>query len=394
MNLKERIRKPISDKELNRRWTAIRSIMKEKDIDVLLTQGSNMHLGGYVRYLTDIPAEYNYYMTVLMPKNDDMTIIRTSDSRIPQWALRGVEDVLYAPMAPSLNYTSKMQADYAINYIKKHNFKKIGYAGRGLLTTGLITNIQSKLENIELVDITDEFDLVKSIKSEEEMILVRDTARLHDHIWSALPSIVKVGMTEYQIRAEVAQLSMNLGSEEQLLFIGTAEPGEPCGMPTHVYQNRRVKEGDYGVLLLEVSGPGGYYCESARNFCFGEPYKELADAWEVAVQAQKLTADLLVPGNCAVEIVEEYNDFVDSKGYCKEGRLYGHSQGYDLVERPAFMAHNENGDETMKICKDMNISLHPFLTDDKQTVYVNDNFYVTENGAERIHKTVQEIIIL
>jgi hypothetical protein len=42
----------------------------------------------------------------------------------------------------------------------------------------------------------------------------------------------------------------------------------------------------------------------------------------------------------------------------------------------------------------MNISLHPFLTDDKQTVYVNDNFYVTENGAERIHKTVQEIIIL
>ena len=120
----------------------------------------------------------------------------------------------------------------------------------------------------------------------------------------------------------------------------------------------------------------------------------MVDAWEVAKQGQKLTAELLIPGNCAVEIVEKYNNFVDSKGYCREGRLYGHSQGYDLVERPAFMAHNDNGDETMKIQAEMNISLHPYLTDDKQTVYINDNFYVTEKGAERIHTTPPEIIIL
>jgi Xaa-Pro aminopeptidase len=201
-------------------------------------------------------------------------------------------------------------------------------------------------------------------------------------------------MKEYQIRAEVAELLGNLGTEEHLLFMGTAEPGKPCGMSTMQYTNRTVKEGDYGILLMEVNGPGGYYCESARNFCFGEPYKELQDAWDVAVEAQQLTADLLTPGRPAKEIVAKYNEFVTEKGYCQEGRLYGHSQGYDLIERPAFMAYHVFGEETMKICPGMNISLHPYFIDEVQTVYVNDNYYVTEQGAEKIHKTPPKIIII
>lgn len=145
---------------------------------------------------------------------------------------------------------------------------------------------------------------------------------------------------------------------------------------------------------MEVSGPGGYYCESARNFCFGEPYKELQEAWDVAVAGQQLTADLLTPGRPATEIVAAYNKFVATKGYSQEGRLYGHSQGYDLIERPAFMAYNEHGEESMKLYAGMNCSLHPYLTDDVQTVYINDNYHITEHGADKIHKTAPKIIIL
>ncbi len=48
----------------------------------------------------------------------------------------------------------------------------------------------------------------------------------------------------------------------------------------------------------------------------------------------------------------------------------------------------------MEIRAGMNISLHPYFVDDVQTVYINDNYYVTEHGAEKIHKTPPEIIIL
>ncbi len=92
--------------------------------------------------------------------------------------------------------------------------------------------------------------------------------------------------------------------------------------------------------------------------------------------------------------MRQYNAYVDSLGYCREGRLYGHSQGYDLVERPAFMADDERGVETMIIREGMCCSLHPYLTDDVQTTYINDNYYVTAEGAVRIHETPPDLILL
>lgn len=390
----ERIRRPISDGELARRWALTRKLLADKDLDCLMTMGSNMHEGGYVRWLTDIAAENNYHMTVLFPRNGEMTIVRSSDTPIPSWALRGVEEVKYAPIAPSLNYTGVAESNLVIDYLKKHNVKRLGFANAAMFTSGMMLRIKAALPNMEIVDVTDEYDLNKAIKSAEEMELVRETARIHDAVWAALPAIAKPGMYEYQLRAEMIQLLMNLGSEEHLMFLGTAPQGVPCGMPTFQYANRRMQEGDYGVILMEVSGPGGMYCESARNFSFGEPCKALVDAWEVAKQAQQLTADMLVPGRDSTDIVKAYNEFVSARGYCKEGRLYGHSQGYDLIERPAFMTEYHGSNETMNVYANMNISLHPYFVNNELTVYINDNFFVDEKGATRIHTIAPEMIIL
>ncbi len=390
----ERVRRPISDQELNRRWNAARKVLIDNDLDLIFLQGSNLHLGGYVRWFTDIPAEYNYNMTVLFPKDDEMTIIRSSASKVPAWALRGVKEIKYAPFCPSLNYTAESENALVVEYVRNRGAKRIGYCGKAFITTKLMLTLQAKLPGVEFVDVTNEIDWLKAMKSDEEMICMRDTARIHDAAWSALSAIAKPGMTEQQIRAQLVELLTNMGSEEQLMFIGTAPQNVACGMPTFQYQNRVVKEGDYGVLLIEVSGPGGYYCESSRNFSFGEPCEALAKAYQVCIDAQKLTADMLTPGRPALEIVRAYNEYVSGLGYCKEGRLYGHSQGYDLIERPAFMSEDPRGNETMTIEAGMCCSLHPYLTDDVQTTYINDNFYVTENGAERIHKFPQEMIIL
>lgn len=398
MKSAERIRRPISDAELNRRWSLVRNLLKKRNLDSIIVQNTNMHLGGYVRWFTDLPAEYNLPMTVIFAIDEEMTLIRSRLAPMyafpPPGVIRGVKEVMTACYSPSLHYTADTEVGLTIETLKKRNPRSVGIAGRAFFSAEFLNKLKAAFPNTEFVDLTDEIDLMKALKSDEEMELVRETCRVHDLIWSAFPSIVKPGMYEYQIRSEVQQLSINLGSEEQLIFLGTAQPGLPCGMNMFNYANRRVQEGDYGTLLLEVSGPGGYYAESARNFCFGEPTKEHAEAWEVAVKAQKLTQDLLTPGRDSREIVREYNKYVAARGYCQEGRLYGHSQGYDLIERPAFMTDYEDGVETMKIQAGMNCSLHPYFTDETLTVYINDNYYVTAQGAEKIHQTPPEIILL
>src|SRR5665213_2742817 len=47
-----RINTPISNAELERRWSAVRDRMADQGIDVLVCQANNDYMGGAVRYLS------------------------------------------------------------------------------------------------------------------------------------------------------------------------------------------------------------------------------------------------------------------------------------------------------------------------------------------------------
>lgn len=388
------IRYQMSDKEMNRRWDRLKAIMAENKADMLIAQGNSMFLGGYVRWLTDIPAEYNSNMTVLFFPDRPMILIRSTHVPIPQEFCRNVAKVIYTPSTPAVTFTNKSQVEAVMDVIEDLKISAPAIVGKAELSSHLMLSLTQKHPALSFIDLTEELDQLKTIKSDEEIACVRKTAWIHDQVWAAFPAMVKPGMTEYQLRSEVIRLMTNLGCEEHLIFLGTAAPYHPTGQQTFQYANRRINEGDYGQILFESSGPGGYWCESARNFCLAEPFPELVEAWEFSKKAQQLTADTLMPGTPATEIVRVYNEYLLEHDYVPEGRLYGHSQGYDLIERPSFMPDNKRGNETMIIQAGMTVSLHPFVTNDILTVYINDDYLVTDHGAEKLHQTPAEMILL
>ncbi len=67
---------PVSTSELERRWKAVSASMAEQDIDVLVMQGFNEYIGGYVKYFTDVPARNGYPDTVIFPRGGGMIAIR------------------------------------------------------------------------------------------------------------------------------------------------------------------------------------------------------------------------------------------------------------------------------------------------------------------------------
>ena len=75
VDLSERLNRPISNAEMERRWAAIRSAMEAQGIDVLLMQNNNDHMGGYTKYVTDLPAVNGYPTTVVFPRDDRMTVV-------------------------------------------------------------------------------------------------------------------------------------------------------------------------------------------------------------------------------------------------------------------------------------------------------------------------------
>src|SRR3974390_3748837 len=110
MALSERLNTPISTAELERRWKAVRAAMGREKIDVLLMQNNNDHMGGYVRYFTDMPATNGYPNTVMFPRDDEMTVVCQGPSGGPEatpqgeqnW--RGVKRLLTTPSYASALY--------------------------------------------------------------------------------------------------------------------------------------------------------------------------------------------------------------------------------------------------------------------------------------------------
>src|ERR1700743_1003074 len=73
--LSERLQTPISTKELERRWAAVRAAMEDQKIDALLMQNTNAYMRGYGKCCPDLPATNGYPLPVVFPRDDMMTLV-------------------------------------------------------------------------------------------------------------------------------------------------------------------------------------------------------------------------------------------------------------------------------------------------------------------------------
>jgi Xaa-Pro aminopeptidase len=143
-------------------------------------------------------------------------------------------------------------------------------------------------------------------------------------------------------------------------------------------------------LLIENNGPGGFYPEISRTIVLGKASQELLDGFEIVKEAQHHTLQKFKPGASCKEIFLAHNEFMKQKGVPPESRVYSHSQGYDLIERPLIRA-----DETMSLEKGMNMSVHPAYATSSMFAHICDNYIIEENGvSECLHKTPKQIFEL
>jgi Xaa-Pro aminopeptidase len=104
-------------------------------------------------------------------------------------------------------------------------------------------------------------------------------------------------------------------------------------------------------------------------------------------EAQVATVKRLKPGASCKEIYEAHNAFMTARGLPPEQRLFSHSQGYDLVERPLV-----RDDETMTIEAGMCMAVHPGVTTQTNFVFLCDNFMINHDGAvAHMHTSEQKL---
>jgi Xaa-Pro aminopeptidase len=387
--LSERLNTPISTAELERRWSAVRTAMQAHKIDVLLMQNNNDHMGGYVRYFTDMPAVNGYPNTVVFPRDADMTVVTQGPfggaEELPHegdgtW--RGVRRVLTTPSYSSAHYSKDYDPELAATALEPYAKATIGLVGTYQMSFAMVDAIKRRFPNATYVDASDMVDGIKVIKSAEEMELIRRTTKMQDGAMRAAFAAVKPGMRDSDVSAIAAHYSQRNGSEQGIYLCASSPIGQPARINMRHVQNRVIQKGDQIALLVEDNGPGGFYTELGRTCVVGKAPQAMKDELAFVQEARKVTLDLLKPGTPSRDVWEAFNAFMRKNGRPEEARLYCHGQGYDLVERP-LIRH----DEPMTIEKDMNIVVHPTYIHKGYVNWLCDNYFITGNGpGDRLHQ--------
>jgi Xaa-Pro aminopeptidase len=389
----ERVGWPISTGELERRWTIVRKEMTERGIDALVVQNNNDWLGGYVKWLTDVPAVNGYPRSVIFHAADLMTVVDMGRRGVRRKldgqdeVHRGVAEIICTPAFTSVAYTDGYQAEIVVDELKRRDYRTIGWIGAGATPHRFVQRIEQELDGTRFVDATEFVDRLKAVKSAEEIALIRQCAAMQDAVFARVLEKIRPGMRDTEITA-LAQYEGRLMGSEQGLFLGSSAPlGSRSDFVDRHQQGRILRAGEHFSLLIENNGPGGMYTELARTIVLGKASNEVVDGFETVKAAQDHTLSLIRPGGSCRDIAEAHDAFMAARGLPPELRVYCHGQGYDLVERPLVRA-----DETMTLAENMNLAVHPGYETGSLFAVICDNYLVEPTGPSAcLHRTPKRI---
>lgn len=380
---------PCSTRELERRHRAVRAGMEQDGLDALILYNYDNYLGGYTRYLTDNPIA-EYPTCVVFYREDDLTYIAHGHPDLPSrpdFCMRLVTAPVGTPFMTTLHYTDSLIPSIICDDLKHHGVKRVGLIAKQMIPCTIPEMIAERLPSVEWVESTDMLDRIRAVKSEEEIEGLRQIAHTHDILGAAVPSVFRPGRTDYEIQCDLKRIAAELGCGGLNIQLGT-DPIHPKMNAPGMY-GRRVEAGDCLFVLLEVSGPGGLYGEIARVWSLGRVDEELAHAVDTCFACQEMIASHVRPGAEPAKLYKLNNTYLTERGYGEEKRLFAHGQGYDMVERPAFVAA-----ETMVLAENMFLAIHPGVSNGAFAINACDNYLVTKDGCERLTHTHRGIIMV
>jgi Xaa-Pro dipeptidase len=272
-------------------------------------------------------------------------------------------------------------------------------------------------EDVIFSDISEKVKHIRSVKSDFEIRLIREAARILDVGIASVADNLKEGMREIDLAAAVENSMRLLGHTGKVAFrrfnqqlpMGHLMAGANAALPSNVSS----PTGGKGLSLFLAQGPGfarikqgesvlvdyagcynGYLADETRIFCLGKLSAKLEDAHQAALQIEEAIAGQLRPGKMSREIwnLSEteggrlgYQDFLGGPPGSKAG-FVGHGVGLQIDEYPVL------GPLDHEIVENMIVAVEPkMIYPGEGVVGIEDTFLVGAKGAERLTCLPQEI---
>ncbi len=351
-----------SAKEIQRRYTALREAMQRDSLDALVVCG-NQYAGfeGAVRYCSGFEIVHRYCY-VILPLNGEPTLVFPREAR---WIGDKKKSWVGEHVWPEIpgQFIRQRAAD--------RKWKRVGVYGLDFVMA--VRDYRELTQGgFELVPWDLPFDMVRAVKSEEELIAVRDSMDIIvDGFW-ALTRAFEPGKTEAEIMAPAVEVYFARGAGPRMMNIVLSGTHGAAEAHFKVPGDRRVGRDDLMLYSLEITGVDGYWVEFSRPLIRG-----MLDAYPAAIEAAR---KLLREGEIAADVHRVVAGTFARHGFSL-GHLSGHSIGATMLELP-----NIGAGWDVPLRENMIFSLHPQVVDQDGQVclYTQDTYRVGKHEGESL----------
>ena len=373
---------PFSHEEYRRRLAALRSLMDELDIPVVLL--TSMHNIAY--YSGFLYCSFGRPYGCVVTADDCTTITANIDGSQP-WRRSIDGNIIYT--------------DWRRDNFWRAVLSIMPSAGRlGVeadhLTLAMREKLAGFLDDPELVDIAPATMQLRMVKSAEEIALIREGARIADLGGQAIFDAIRPGVREIDVAMA--------GRDAMEAEIARSHPESELRDTWVWFQSGLNTDGAHNPVTTRTLEPGdilslncfpmisGYYTALERTLFLGEPDPASRRLWEINVAAHEFGLSLIRPGATCSGICAELNRFLaghDALSLRSFG--FGHSFGIlsHYYGREAGLELREDIDTVLE--PGMVVSMEPMLWAPQALPGAggyreHDILVVNEDGAENITK--------
>lgn len=332
----------LTDSEYLRRRETILERLGERGIEALVLFGPNNV--SYFSRFGFIPTERPMGF-VLTPNSTALFVPHLEKEHAEEFAL--VDEIVYYPEYPGERHPFETLKEL----LQKLDLggSKIGVDsdGYGQIYGYRGPSVSDLLPEAEIVRVLDDIEYMQMINSEEELTLIRESARWGNLAHVLLQEYCAVGVSETEIsmRAsfEASQVMIRtLGPEYRPMSFGAftamagfrGQIGKDSALPHAMTSNAKLKAGD---VLVTGAGAAvwGYGSELERTMIMGEPTDEQARLFNLMFDVQTLALDALKPGITCADVDREVRRFFKVNGIEQYWRHHtGHAKSTLIHEAP------------------------------------------------------------
>lgn len=223
---------------------------------------------------------------------------------------------------------------------------------------------------------------LRAIKDTGEINALREAARLGSQGFDFVCSILREGITEGEVAAELEIFWKRRGSKT-VAFEPIIAFGPNSSMPH--YRGGKEKLAHNSVVLVDIGvNLSHYHSDMTRMVYFGQPDPRIATIHAIVQQAQQAALALCRPGILIGELDAAARKFITDHGYGKQFvHGLGHGVGLEIHELP--VVKNTAPYKEIALDPGMVITIEPGIyLPGVGGVRIEDTVVITETGCENL----------